>query len=224
VAVVFAVTTAFIAEGRVSAHRLDECLQAARIAVEPARVDLELDLTPGTAVAESIIADIDGDRDGALSRDEQRTYVGHVLDAVELTVDGRPLDVRPDTFAFPEVDALRRGEGTIHLRSEIGLPSQSTGTHHLFFRNKYRQDVSVYLANVLVPESERIAVSAQRHDAEQRDLTIDYVVRATPWLSVPGWLLVVIAGVTALTGLLIRPPQAKPRLYRDRSSNCSARL
>src|SRR5580765_8182089 len=46
-----------------SAHRRDEYLQAARLAVEPGRVDLELDLTPGIEVAEAIIADIDGDRD-----------------------------------------------------------------------------------------------------------------------------------------------------------------
>ena len=33
------------------AHRLDEYLQAARIAVDNGRVDLDLDLTPGAAVA-----------------------------------------------------------------------------------------------------------------------------------------------------------------------------
>jgi hypothetical protein len=35
-----------------SAHRRDEYLQAARIAVGPDRVRIELDLTPGMAVAD----------------------------------------------------------------------------------------------------------------------------------------------------------------------------
>ena len=33
----------------VSAHRRDEYLQAARLAIDPGRVQLELDLTPGIA-------------------------------------------------------------------------------------------------------------------------------------------------------------------------------
>jgi hypothetical protein len=52
------VAAACAAGAGVSAHRLDECLQAARIAIEPDHVGLELDLTPGRAVADAIIADI----------------------------------------------------------------------------------------------------------------------------------------------------------------------
>src|SRR5215210_2258008 len=44
-----------------SAHRLDEYLQATRLAIEPDRVEIALDLTPGIAVAESIVAEIDAD-------------------------------------------------------------------------------------------------------------------------------------------------------------------
>ena len=55
-----------------SAHRMDEYLQAARIAIDPDRVEIELDLTPGIALAESILADIDRNHDGLLSAEEQR--------------------------------------------------------------------------------------------------------------------------------------------------------
>ena len=57
-----------------SAHRRDEFLQAARLGVEPDRVELELDLTPGIAVADATIADIDRDRDGVLSAEERGAY------------------------------------------------------------------------------------------------------------------------------------------------------
>ena len=50
-----------------SAHRRDEYLQAARIAVDPDRVRIELDLTPGIEVADGVIAGIDTDRSGTIS-------------------------------------------------------------------------------------------------------------------------------------------------------------
>ena len=77
-ACVLALTTAIVGVAEVSAHRRDEYLQAARLAIDPGGVQLELDLTPGIALAEAIIADIDRNRDGALSQDEQRDYAGSV--------------------------------------------------------------------------------------------------------------------------------------------------
>ena len=74
-----------------SAHRTDEYLQAARLAIDPWTVHIELDLTPGMALAESIIADIDRNRDGSLSAEEQRAYGSLVLSALTLEVDGMPV-------------------------------------------------------------------------------------------------------------------------------------
>ncbi len=66
-ALALALTAAVAISTAASAHRRDEYLQAARLAVEPGRVELELDLTPGIAVSAATIADIDRDRDGVLS-------------------------------------------------------------------------------------------------------------------------------------------------------------
>ena len=57
---------------RASAHRLDEYLQATRILVEPARLQITLDLTAGVSVAAAILGDLDRDRDGSLGADETR--------------------------------------------------------------------------------------------------------------------------------------------------------
>ncbi|HVD92322.1 MAG TPA: hypothetical protein VNC21_08575, partial [Vicinamibacterales bacterium] len=65
---------AIVASADVWAHRRDEYLQAARLAIDPARVEIELDLTPGIALADTIIADIDRNRDGLFSPDEQQAY------------------------------------------------------------------------------------------------------------------------------------------------------
>jgi hypothetical protein len=180
-----------------SAHRRDEYLQATRLAVEPGRVALEIDLTPGIAVADAIIAEIDRDHDGTLSIVEQQAYARSVLAAIELQVDSRPLHVEPGASAFPDLDAFRRGEGVIRLESVVNLPRLSSGDHHLFFRNAHRLVGSVYLANALVPRNDRITIVAQRRDSEQRDLTIDYVLHRTP-VPTTVWLLVGGLGIAGL--------------------------
>ena len=200
----FAALVALIAGTDLSAHRRDEYLQAARLAVEPNRVELELDLTPGIAVAEAIIADVDRDRDGVLSANEKRAYVATVLGAIELHIDGRALHVEPVASSFPALDAFRRGDGTIQLQAAVVLPRLSDGDHQLSFRNTYRRDVSVYLANALAPESHRVMVTTQRRDAEQRDLTIDYIVRADPAASLPVWPLGVIGVAAVVAARLTR--------------------
>ena len=91
---------AIVGVGDVSAHRRDEYLQAARLGIDPGRVQIELDLTPGIAVAEAILADIDRNRDGSLSADEQRAYVSLVLSAVTLEVDGTRFRVQLGDLQF----------------------------------------------------------------------------------------------------------------------------
>src|SRR4030095_10178638 len=106
-----------------SAHRRDELLQAARIAVAPERVDIELDVTPGIDVADDVIADIDRDSNRALSEEEKQAYVNRVSSALALELDGRPLRVDTSASTFPELEAFRRGEGTIRLQAHARLSS-----------------------------------------------------------------------------------------------------
>jgi hypothetical protein len=187
-----------------SAHRLDEYLQAARIEIGAGRVELELALTPGIALADDIITDIDRDRDGLLSPREQQVYATRVLSAIDVKADGRPLDVHPIASTFPDVDAVRRGEGTIRLRSEAALPPQFPGAHRLLFRNTHRRDVSVYLANAVVPVSPRFDITAQHRDADQRELTIDYVVDAAAARSRRALVLIAIGAATLAIRVLFK--------------------
>jgi hypothetical protein len=190
---------ATVAASTVSAHRLDECLQAARIAIEPGWIELDMSLTPGVDVADQIVADIDRDGDGSFSPGERQAFATRVFASLDLTHDGRQVDLVTAAMTFPDVDAVGRGEGTIQLRSTAALPAQAAGQHQVSFRNRYRPDVSVYLANALIPESNRIAVTAQRRDPTQRDLTIDYVMGAGQRPSMSIWLLGgVVIGLTAL--------------------------
>ncbi len=168
-----------VAARDVSAHRTEDYLQAVRIGLEPDRVLITLDLTPGLDVAESFMAAIDPDRDGALSADEQRGYGGQVVSALTVEIDGRPLRPSLVSWSFPEPSAFRRGEGALRLELQATLPGMSAGGgHQLLFRNAHLAGHSAYLANALVPESARVVVTAQRRDRDQSEIAIEYTVQA----------------------------------------------
>lgn len=175
---VLALAMTVVAGRDVSAHRTEDYLQAVRIGLEPDRVLITLDLTPGLNVTESFMAAIDPDRDGALSADEQRGYGGQVVSALTVESDGRPLRPSLVSWSFPEPSAFRRGEGALRLEVEATLPRMSAGSHQLLFRNAHLAGHSAYLANALVPESARLAVTSQRRDRDQSELTIEYTVQA----------------------------------------------
>ena len=188
-----------------SAHRRDEYLQAARLAIEPAAVQLDLDLTPGIALADGIIADIDRNRDGSLSPDEQQAYAAQVVNALTLAADGAPVRARLTGSNFPDVGAMRRGEGSIRIQVAATLPRLSAGSHQLLFRNRHHPDRSVYLANALVPESYQVSITGQRRDEVQSEITIDYVLRAAPARATAAWLLGGIAVAAGLSALMLKP-------------------
>jgi len=171
-----ALALTLLATADVFAHRTEDYLQAARIGVEPDRIQITLDLTPGTAVAESFLAAIDRDGDGSLSAAEQREYARQMVSAWQLDLDGRSLPTRVRASSFPDATAVRRGEGTIRLDVEATVPDLSPGSHRLLFRNAHLAGHSAYLANALVPESDRVAVTAQRRDRDQSELIIEYTM------------------------------------------------
>jgi hypothetical protein len=195
---------AIVGVAEVSAHRRDEYLQAARLAIDPGRVELELDLAPGIVLAEAILADIDRNRDGSLSRDEQQAYSALVMGALTLEVDGVPVRARLGDASFPDAEAMRRGEGTIRIQAVATLPRLSIGAHQLLFRNRHHPDRSVYLANALVPGSDEVAVTAQRRDWNQSELIIDYVLGVSAATSTAVLLLGGVAAAMTLSVMRVR--------------------
>jgi len=187
-----------IGAGDLSAHRRDELLQAARIAVAADRIGLELSLTPGIAVADDVIASIDRDGDGVLSADEQRRYAERVWSATELKIDGQIVRMEAGASTFPAAGDLHDGDRSIEFRAVATLPGLSAGRHEVAFTNDYRSDISVYLANALKPDSGRVVIASQHRDSSQRTLAIDFTIDgnrlgALPWLFGSGaaaWLVV----------------------------------
>lgn len=162
----------------VSAHRRDEYLQAARISVDRDRVQIELDLTAGISVADEIIRDLDRDGSGSISSREARMFALAAVKAMRVEIDHRPVDLRLVNVAVPDLDVVRRGEGAIRLELGVSAGALPDGPHQLFFLNTHRPEISVYLANALVPISSQVAVTAQRRDAAQREITVEYLLSA----------------------------------------------
>jgi hypothetical protein len=207
-----AAATSVVLSAGVSAHRLDEYLQTARIAIQPDRVHVELDLTPGVAVADRVIQRLDTDGDGALSLEEQQTYARQVLSSIALRVDGTPLQMTLVASQFPDVEAVKRGEGTIRLDFDNVVPLLPAGRHQLFFHNANDADSAVYLANALMPENDRISIARQVRDASQRELTIDFDVRGTQALSAVESVFFTLAGAA----VVLLPMARRARTMRRR--------
>jgi hypothetical protein len=99
---------------------------------------------------------------------------------------------------FPPASAVRVGEGTIRLQLSAAAPPLEPGSHRLRYRNTHRPDIGVYLANALVPSNDRVAVTDQQRDVDQRELRIAYVLgadtraRRSQWI-VPGLFVLTIA-------------------------------
>jgi hypothetical protein len=161
-----------------SAHRRDEYLQAARIAIDPDRVQVELDLTAGMSVADAIIRDIDRDGSGSIAGGEARAYAAAAVKAMRLEIDRVPLQMELLNVTVPDLDDIRNGEGAIRVGLSAKLPALAAGPHQISFINAHRTDIGVYLANAMMPASPRIEVMAQQRDVAQREITVDFVLAA----------------------------------------------
>lgn len=178
---------ATLAETPALAHRRDEYLQAARIAIDRQRVQIDLDLTPGIAVALRVLDEIDRDRNGVVSDGEARAYATRVIGDIRVDVDGETLPLSLSATRVPTVESVRRGEGTIQLQLTAAVRPLTAGDHRLTYRNAHHQDIGAYLANTLVPATDRVMVLTQHRDVAQRELVVEYVLRdqlvaqASPW-------------------------------------------
>jgi hypothetical protein len=159
-----------------AAHRLDEYLQATRLAIDIGRVDVEIDLTPGVSVASNVFGWIDINRDGEISQAEGEAYARAMLRSAVLKADGSPLTMTFEECSFPTLQEMSLGVGTIRLRASAAIPAAAPGRHRISFLNLHRPESSVYMVNVLVPQNHRLQFGEQRRDVAQHGLTLDYTV------------------------------------------------
>lgn len=180
--------------GVASAHRLDEYLQATLFSVEKDHVQASLRLIPGVAVFSSVIASIDSNGDGVLSKAEQWAYAERVLGDLSLAVDGNRLRPRLLSVHFPAIDDMREGLGEIQIEFTADLP-RGGPSRRLIFENHHQTRMAAYLVNCLVPRDPDIRIVAQTRNEQQSFYQLDYVQAGGPvgpaprpwWPSFGGW-------------------------------------
>ena len=191
-----------------AAHRLDEYLQATLISLQADRVTLEVNLTPGVAVFEAVLASIDTNHDGHISALERQSYANRVLGDVALEVDLHSQHVAIVESQFPSVEDMRAGLGTIRLILRSEPEALPPGRHQLHFQNRHQAGIGAYLVNALVPPG-GIRIERQSRDNRQTEIRIDYLLTADPKESTaigdadnPRWVVVAGLSLMALLGYL----------------------
>lgn len=158
----------------VFAHRDDQYLQATLVAIEPSGVRLQINLTPGVAVAERVIAQIDRDRDGAISRNEAAVYAELLKRDLTLRIDGRKLALKLTASEFVPPAELRTGAGTIQMEFSAISGPLAAGPHRLTLENRHLTPVSVYLINAVQPRFATVQITRQKRNDNQSAGEIEF--------------------------------------------------
>jgi len=159
------------------AHRLDEYLQATRVAVATNRIDLSIDLTPGVAVADQLLVVIDKDHDGRVSELEAAAYAELVLKDIHIGLDEKILVLSLVDVSFPALPDVRGGLGVIHIKATAPADQLAGGKHALSLTNAHLPTISVCLVNALVPKDPAIKITRQIRDELQRNYRMEFVVK-----------------------------------------------
>jgi hypothetical protein len=159
------------------AHRLDEYLQATRIAVSTNRIDLTFELTPGVAVAGQVLEVIDLDRDGRVSGDEAKTYAQRFLKDLHAGLDGKVVALTMTAVSMPAMEEIRSGTGIIRVQAASQPGSLNVGSHALGLTNRHLPAISAYLVNALRSRDPAIEIGRQTRDELQKDYRLEFRVR-----------------------------------------------
>jgi nickel/cobalt transporter (NicO) family protein len=162
----------------VFAHRDDQYLQATIVAIEPDGVRLQINMTPGVAVAEQVIALID--RDGAISRNEAPAYAELLKRDLTLRIDGRNLELKLTASEFVPPEELRTGSGIVQMELSATSGPLAAGPHKLTLENRHLTKISVYLINAAQPRFATVQIIRQKRNDNQSAGEIEFTFRPVP--------------------------------------------
>ena len=164
----------------VFAHRDDQYLQATLVAIEPSGVKLQINLTPGVAVAEQVLAQIDRDRDGVISTNEAAAYAESLKRDLTLRIDGRKLDLKLTASEFVEPAELRTGSGIIQMEFSAVFGPLAAGPHKLTLENRHLTAIGVYLINAAQPRFATVQITSQKRNVNQSAGEIEFYLSTAP--------------------------------------------
>jgi hypothetical protein len=158
------------------AHRLDEYLQAVRVSVVTNSIGLSIELTPGVAVADQVLAVVDKDRDGRVSEAEVAAYAQRVVEEIHVGLDENVLALTLTDTSFPTLESVKKGMGVIRIKATAPIEPLSMGNHTLNLTNAHLPTISVYLVNALTPKERAVKVRKQTRDELQTTYRLEFSV------------------------------------------------
>jgi len=158
------------------AHRLDEYLQATLVSIEPDEVRLQINLTPGVAIAEQVLALIDLDRDGTISTNEAKAYCELVERDLVVRLDQRKVALKLAASNFPVPVELRTGWGIIQMEFSAQVGPLAAGAHRITISNRHLLSSSVYLLNAARPRSGSVHITQQTRNEAQSTGEIKFTI------------------------------------------------
>ncbi|MGC3990466.1 MAG: hypothetical protein QM796_12445 [Chthoniobacteraceae bacterium] len=156
------------------AHRLDEYLQATLVNIEPTGVRLQINLTPGVAIADPVLALIDRNHDGIISPEEAAGYMELLKRDLTLRLDGHELALKAVASDFPKPAELQGGSGIIQIEFATSWGVLTAGKHELALEDRHLPALSVYLMNAALPQSEAVVIARQERNENQSRGEIDF--------------------------------------------------
>jgi hypothetical protein len=162
------------------AHRLDEYLQATIVVIEPKLVRLQINLTPGVAVAGQVLALIDRDRDGVISTIEAAAYSESLKRDFIIRLDQRALKLKSTSSCFPGPAELRTGWGFIQMEFSATPGRLAAGAHRLTVENRHLPAISVYLVNAAQPRAGSVQITKQVRNEHQSVGEIEFTFQPPP--------------------------------------------
>lgn len=163
-----------------SAHRLDEYLQATLVSIEPDAIRLHINLTPGVAVADVVLAVIDRDHDGAISPDEAAAYAELLRRDLIVGINGVSLELKVAARRFPTPAELRTGSGIVQVEFVAAAGALRAGTHGLTLENRHLPAASAYLLNAARPNSPSVWITRQTRNDNQSAGAIEFTFHPRP--------------------------------------------
>lgn len=157
-------------------HRENEYLQAALVVIEPTEVRLQINLAPGIAVADQVIAAIDRDRNGAISEKEAVAYAEFLKRDLTLRVDGRKAELKLAGSEFMGVEELRNGSAMLQIEFSTGFKRLAAGRHRITLENRHLRKISVYLVNAARPRLTTLQITEQKRNPDQSTAEIAFTI------------------------------------------------
>jgi hypothetical protein len=167
----------------VLAHPLDEVVQGAYLTLLPGELRLELDITPGTQVADAVLTvlnpktnkEADQEADHIITDAQARAYAQSVLQQSTLVLDGVAAPWSLERVSVPPYQNLKLATDTIKIYAVAKRPDRA-GALTLRYENRYQPAKSQWIANVFLQPGPdwRYEITGQQHSDDGRLLTVTY--------------------------------------------------